>query len=59
MYTKGQKNRIGCSEMRVKGEKVKQRGKTEKDCDPLANRRKNGIWEICLDTQIIYRTVME
>lgn len=52
-----------CSEMRVK-EKIKtreerKRGKTEKDCEPLANRRKNGIWEICLDTQIIYRTMIE
>lgn len=42
-----------------KNKEERMRGKTEKDCDPLANRRKNGIWEICLDTQIIYRTVIE
>lgn len=43
--------------MRAKERKRKteerKRGKTENDCDPLANRRKNGIREICLDTDNI------
>lgn len=43
--------------MRVKEKKGRE--ERQNDCDPLANRRKNGIWEICLDTQIIYRTVIE